>query len=215
MDINVASIEGIKLPPEFYLQSNVVSVTRQLLGKVLVTAFDGQFTAGRIVEAEAYNGQFDKASHAYNNRRTRRTEIMYAEGGVAYVYLCYGLHQMFNVVTGKANIPNAVLIRAVEPIAGIDTMLLRTKKLTADHTLTRGPGNVGKALGLHTQHSGLSLQSSELCIIDDGTTYPDEQLVATERIGVGYAAEDALLPYRLLVANSRYVSGKKGLLQSA
>ena len=198
-----------KLPPAFYQGTDVVAITKNLLGKVLVTNFNDHLTAGRIVEAEAYNGPHDKAAHSYNNRRTKRTEVMFAQGGVAYIYLCYGLHQMFNVVTNAQDIPSAVLIRAVEPIAGIDIMLQRTGKTTAGYDLTKGPGNVGKALGLHTTHSGTTLQSNELFIADDGHQYPDEAIITTKRIGVDYAAEDALLPYRFFVKGSKYVSGRK------
>jgi DNA-3-methyladenine glycosylase len=136
-----------KLPLSFYRQKNVCKVAKALIGKVLVTTFDDIETAGRIVETEAYNGIADKASHAWNGRRTNRTEIMYADGGISYVYLCYGIHHLFNVVTNIENTPHAVLIRALEPLTGIDTMLYRTRKAKLDHTLTRGPGNVSKALG--------------------------------------------------------------------
>ena len=134
---------------------------------------------------------------------------MFAEGGVAYVYLCYGIHQMFNIVTNEQDIPNAILIRALEPLIGIDIMLQRANKIIHGADLTRGPGNVAKALGLHTRHSGATLQSDEVYIADDGFIYPEEAIVVTRRIGVDYAEEDALLPYRFIVRGSKYVSGKK------
>jgi len=198
-----------RLPQSFYDRPDVVAITKDLLGKILVTRFDGSLTAGRIVEAEAYNGPFDKAAHSYNNRRTKRTEVMYGDGGVAYVYLIYGIHQMFNVVTNARGHPNAILIRALEPIAGIDEMLRRSNKNIHGFDLTRGPGNVAKALGLHTTHTGMSLQSDQLYIADDGLRYAETEIIATARIGVDYAAEDALLPYRFVVKGSKYVSGKK------
>jgi DNA-3-methyladenine glycosylase len=198
-----------KLPKAFYERTDVVAITKELLGKVLVSDFENQLTAGRIVEAEAYNGPYDKAAHSYNNRRTRRTEVMYKSGGVAYIYLCYGIHQMFNIVTNLQDAPNAILIRALEPLAGIDIMLARTKKSKASYDLTRGPGNVAKALGLHTSQSGMSLQSDELYLAYDGIKYEEEKVIATPRVGVDYAAEDALLPYRFIVKDSKYVSGKK------
>ena len=203
--------DWIKLPPTFYQRGDVVAITKELLGKILVTNFDSKFTAGRIVEAEAYNGPFDKAAHSYNNRRTNRTEVMFNVGGVAYIYLIYGIHQMFNIVTNIEGIPNAILIRALEPIAGIDTMLERTAKTMHGFDLTRGPGNVAKALGFHTSQTGMSLQSDLLYIADDGFTYNDADLIATTRVGVNYAGEDALLPYRFLVKGNKYVSGKKPL----
>jgi len=135
----------MKLDNSFYDRPNVVRVARDLLGKVLVTEIDGQRTSGRIVEVEAYNGVIDRASHAWSGRRTRRTEVMFGQGGVAYVYLIYGIHHLFNVVTNSKDVPHAVLVRALEPMEGIPEMLRRTGKHVADHTLTRGPGNLSKA----------------------------------------------------------------------
>ncbi|MES2330829.1 MAG: DNA-3-methyladenine glycosylase [Bacteroidota bacterium] len=198
-----------KLPMEFYRQKNVCTVAKALLGKVLVSRFNNIETAGRIVETEAYNGAIDKASHAWGGRRTNRTEIMYAAGGVAYVYLCYGIHHLFNVVTNEEDIPHAILIRGIEPLNGIEHMLQRTGKLRLDNTLTRGPGNVSKALGIYTQHTGLNLQGDELYIADDGFKIKPSQIIATPRIGVDYAGKDALLPYRFIVKDNPYVSGKK------
>ncbi len=194
---------------EFYRQKNVCTVAKALLGKVLVSRFNNIETAGRIVETEAYNGAIDKASHAWGGRRTNRTEIMYAAGGVAYVYLCYGIHHLFNVVTNEEDIPHAILIRGIEPLNGIEHMLQRTGKLRLDNTLTRGPGNVSKALGIYTQHTGLNLQGDELYIADDGFKIKPSQIIATPRIGVDYAGKDALLPYRFIVKDNPYVSGKK------
>jgi len=198
-----------QLPIEFYTRKNVMTIAKDLLGKLLVTRFDGIVTAGRIVETEAYNGAVDKASHAFGNRRTRRTEIMFANGGSAYVYLCYGMHHLFNVVTNTAEIPHAVLIRAIEPLVGMETMLLRTKKNKLDHSITKGPGNVSKALGITTNHTGMSLLKDELFIADDGFAVKRNMILATPRIGVIYAEEDALLPYRFIMKGNPYVSGKK------
>lgn len=198
-----------RLPASFFQRADVVSITRELIGKILVTNFDSQHTAGRVVEAEAYNGPFDKAAHSYNNRRTKRTEIMFSDGGVAYIYLCYGIHQMFNIVTNVEGIPSAILIRALEPVAGVDIMLKRSNKTVHSFDLTRGPGNVAKSLGFHTSQTGMSLESNEIYIADDGFTYPEHEIAVTPRIGVDYAGEDALLPYRFIVKGNKYVSGKK------
>lgn len=198
-----------KLPKEFYLRRDVIRIARELLGKIIVTKFDGIITAARIVETEAYNGAVDKASHAYGNRRTNRTEVMFAEGGIAYVYLCYGIHHLFNVVTNIKDTPHAVLVRAAEPVTGIADMMIRTGKKIQDNTLTRGPGNVSKALGIYTKHTGMSLLSDELYIADDGYKLKPSLVGITPRIGVDYAAEDALLPYRFVVKDNPYVSGKK------
>ena len=150
-----------KLPLNFYKRKDVVAIARELLGKIVVTNFDGIKTSGRIVEAEAYVAHVDKASHAFGGRRTAKNEHMYAHPGTAYVYICYGMHQMFNIVTNEKDIPDAVLIRGIEPLEGIDMMLKRTGKPSLDFTLTKGPGNVGKALGIFKKHSGLHLLHDE------------------------------------------------------
>jgi len=198
-----------KLPAAFYHRSNVVLIAQDLLGKLLVTTFNGALTAGRIVETEAYNGVADKASHSYAGRRTKRTETMYAAGGIAYVYLCYGIHHLFNVVTSVQDTPHAVLIRGIEPVKGIAVMLQRMNKQALDNTVGRGPGNVSKALGIATMHTSLSLLGKEIYIADDGFAVAPAQVVTTPRIGVDYAAEDALLPYRFYLKGNLYVSGKK------
>ena len=187
---------------------NVVQIAKELLGKILVTKWNGIETSGRIVEVEAYNGAIDKASHAAGGRRTNRNEIMYADGGAAYVYLCYGIHHLFNVVTNKQEIPHAILIRALEPVKGIDVMLERTGKKQFDNTLTKGPGNVSKALGIFTKHTGLSLLSNELFIAEDDFILNRKDIAASPRIGVDYAGEDAKLLYRFFVKGNPFVSGK-------
>lgn len=196
-----------KLDHSFYDRSSVVTVARDLLGKILVTEFDGQRTSGRIVETEAYNGVGDRASHAWSGRRTNRTEVMYGVAGTAYVYLIYGIHHLFNVVTNKKDIPNAVLVRALEPLSGIPLMLERTGKPKLDHTLTRGPGNLARALGLRTQHTGISLLEDTIFIEDDGFRYRRSEILTGPRIGVDYAGEDAALPYRFFIKGNPYVSG--------
>ena len=198
-----------KLDYNFYNRDDVVNIARELLGKVLVTQWNGVVTSGRIVETEAYRGVTDRASHAWNGRRTRRTEIMYDDGGKGYVYLCYGIHHLFNVVTNIKETPHAVLVRAVEPLEGISTMLQRTGKKKPDRTLTSGPGNVSKALGLMVLHSGISLLEEAVFIADDGYALKETDIVATTRIGVDYAGQDALLPYRFFIRGNIYVSGKK------
>ncbi|HEY4149585.1 MAG TPA: DNA-3-methyladenine glycosylase [Chitinophagaceae bacterium] len=197
------------LPEAFYRRKNPVRIARELLGKLLVTRFNGEQTSGRIVEVEAYNGIVDKAAHSYGGRRTKRTEVMYSSGGVAYVYLIYGLHHLFNVVTNAQDVPHAILIRGIEPVEGIDIMLRRMKKPKLDHTVGRGPGNVSKALGIRTTHTGLSLLGDTIFIASDGARVGPSRIIATPRIGVDYAAEDALLPYRFYIKDNPYVSGKK------
>jgi DNA-3-methyladenine glycosylase len=197
-----------KLERDFYQRKDVLRISRELLGKILVRKENGIVTSGRIVELEAYAGITDKASHVYGGRRTKRNEVMYAQGGVAYVYLCYGIHHLFNVVTNGQDIPHAILIRSVEPLEGVEEMLRRTGKSKPDHTLTRGPGNVSKALGIHTSQSGISLLGDELFLADDGFVYSKKDIQTSARIGVDYAGEDALLPYRFYIRGNPFVSGK-------
>jgi DNA-3-methyladenine glycosylase len=197
-----------KLDPSFYQSEDVVMLAKLLLGKLLVSQFDGELTSGIIVETEAYRGVVDKASHAYGNRRTGRTEVMFAGGGSAYVYLCYGIHHLFNVVSGPPDVPHAILIRAIEPVEGKDIMLLRSGKEKWDNSIGSGPGNVAKALGIHTRHSGTSLLGHELFIADNGISFRDTEIVSTPRIGVDYAGEDAALQYRFVVKGHPSISAR-------
>lgn len=196
-----------KLPLSFYLRDDVVQIAKDLLGKVLVTDWGEGSTAGRIVETEAYQGTEDRASHA-SKGRTERTDVMFGEGGTAYVYLCYGVHQMFNIVTNQQDTPDAVLIRAVEPMEGVDLMLKRTGKKKLDPTLTSGPGRVGKAFGFHTSQCGLLLSGDELFISDDGFEVPENSIGTSPRVGVDYAGEHAAWHYRFFIRGNPYVSGK-------
>ncbi len=197
-----------KLSFDFYRRDNVLEIARELMGKILVTNWEGIITSGRIVELEAYAGAPDMASHAFGGKITDRNRIMYAEGGIAYVYLCYGIHHLFNVVTNQKDTPHAILIRALDPMQGVPKMLERTGKEELDNSLTRGPGNVSKALGILTRHSGFSLRSKEIYIADDGYQYNNKEIQASPRIGVDYAGSDALLPYRFYVKGNGFVSGK-------
>ena len=195
-----------KLGIQFYEREGVVAIAKELIGKIIITKFDGAMTSGRIVETEAYIGLTDRASHSFGGRRTARNEHMYAKAATAYVYICYGMHHLFNVITNKKDIPDAVLIRAVEPLAGVTTMLKRTNKKKPDHTLTKGPGNVGKALGISKEHSGYNLLGNKIFIIEDMTIAGD--LIGTSRrIGVESSGVAALLPYRFYVKGNKFVSG--------
>jgi DNA-3-methyladenine glycosylase len=196
-----------KLPLSFYLRADVEKIARELLGKVLVTNWGGNITSGRIVETEAYAGEIDNASHA-SRGRTPRTEVIFGTGGTAYVYLCYGIHQMFNIVTNISGIPHAILIRGVEPMEGTGTMLQRTGKTKVDETLTRGPGNVGKAFGFHTSQCGFSLVGEELYIADDGFKIKPSMIGTSPRIGVDYAGDHAGWHFRYFLRGNKYVSGK-------
>ncbi|WP_084370668.1 DNA-3-methyladenine glycosylase [Reichenbachiella faecimaris] len=193
------------LPNGFYLRSNVVEVARDLLGKVLCTEIDGQLCKGKIIEVEAYSGSHDKACHANNGKRTPRTEVMYQQGGCAYVYLCYGIHHLFNVVTNKEGTADAVLIRALEPVKGQYIMAERLK--SNNKKLTNGPGILAKSMGITTQLTGALLHESSVWI-EEGEMVEDYQIIETTRVGVDYAEEDALLPWRFYVKNNPWVSKK-------
>jgi len=198
-----------KLPVHFYDREDVVAIAKELLGKIVFSNIDGNTASGRIVETEAYVAHIDKASHSFAGKRTARNEHMYGKPATSYVYICYGMHQMLNVVTNKKDIPDAVLIRALEPLTGIEIMLQRTGKEKLDNTLTRGPGNVGKALGISKLHSGLDLLGEDLFIYTDNESdVPVDKIGASKRIGVESAGEAALLPYRFYMKGNKYVSGR-------
>ncbi len=188
-----------KLKTDYYLQPDVVMLAKDMLGKVLLTRINNKLTSGIITETEAYAGVTDKASHAFGGRRTRRTEIMYARGGVSYVYLCYGIHHLFNVVTNVKDIPHAVLIRGIKPLKGIPFILQRRKQSRITPKTAAGPGTVSQALGINTAHSGLNLSGSKIWLEDDKLKIADEAIYCGSRIGVDYAGEDALLPYRFFI----------------
>lgn len=198
-----------KLPESFYDREDVVRIARELLGKIVVTMINGIKTSGRIVETEAYVALVDKASHSFAGRRTAKNEHMYCAPATSYIYICYGMHQMLNIVTNKEGIPDAILIRAVEPVEGIPVMLKRTGKAKADYTITKGPGNVGKALGLSKSHSGKNVLKGEIVLYSDAkSNIPDSMIGSSKRIGVESAGEDGLLPYRFYVRGNKYVSGR-------
>ncbi len=192
-------MNGKLLTESFYTRPDVVKISRELIGKVLCTRIDGQLTEAIITETEAYAGVNDKASHAYGGRRTKRTEVMFWQGGYAYIYLCYGMYSLFNVVTNVDGTPHAVLIRGGVPLTGTDIMLQRTGKKKAGKDLLIGPGKLSKALGLHFSQTGTPLSGDMIWIEDRGIKIPAAVITATPRIGVDYAGEDAKLPYRFLV----------------
>ncbi|KFF21948.1 DNA-3-methyladenine glycosylase [Chryseobacterium sp. JM1] len=195
-----------KLPLSYYLNQDVLFLAKDLLGKVLFTEINGDITAGIIVETEAYFGVVDKASHAYGGRRTERTETLYSQGGVSYVYLCYGIHHLFNVVTSVDGEPHAVLVRAVEPLVGQEIMELRRNMPAEKAAISSGPGSAAKALGIDRSFNKKDLTENEIWVEDHGIRYTSEDIIEGPRIGVAYAQEDALLPWRFYVKGNKYVS---------
>ncbi|RZK48432.1 MAG: DNA-3-methyladenine glycosylase [Pedobacter sp.] len=198
-----------KLDGGFYGQNNVINLSKALLGKVIYTNFNGLLTAGKIVETEAYNGVMDKASHAYRGRFTPRTQTMYHAGGIAYIYLCYGIHHLFNVVVGDKNNPIAILVRGIEPLEGIDIMLDRRKMKSITPQLTAGPGSLSQALGIKTTQNEISLLGDDIWIQDNGITIAETDIIKSPRVGVSYAAEHALLPWRFSLKDNKFVSKPK------
>ena len=195
----------MKLPVSFYRRTDVVAISRELLGKYLFTCINGELTGGYIVETEAYNGIIDKASHSFGNRLTPRTKTMYLQGGIAYVYLCYGIHEMFNIVTSVEGQPHAILIRAIQPTDGIEIMLARRNMGVLKPNITSGPGSVAQALDISRNINAITLQSDTLWIEDRGLVIPGENIAAVPRVGVAYAGEDDLLPYRFYIKGNIYV----------
>ncbi|MFN6946165.1 MAG: DNA-3-methyladenine glycosylase [Cytophagaceae bacterium] len=199
----------MKVNKDFYLQNDVLEISRSLLGKFLFTNINGCLTGGMIVETEAYKAPEDKASHAYGNRRTARTETFYQEGGISYVYMCYGIHHLFNIITNFENIPHAVLVRGIEPVEGMDIMLERRKKDRISHELTAGPGSLSQALGITREHNGLSLRENVIWIEDRNIQIEQEQILAGPRVGIAYAEEFALMPWRFSIKGNKFVSRAK------
>lgn len=196
----------MRLSSDYYLQPDIVAIAEDLVGKILVTHLNNQLCRGLITETEAYAGVTDRASHAFGGRNTPRTQTMFRQGGIAYIYLCYGIHHLFNVVTNTEGVPHAALIRAIEPLEGIEHMLTRRNTQKVDHNLTNGPGKVSSALGLITSLSGTSLTGNQIWIEDDGIKIKSADIIRSPRVGVGYAKEDALLPYRFRLKDNKWVS---------
>ncbi|HKK88415.1 MAG TPA: DNA-3-methyladenine glycosylase [Saprospiraceae bacterium] len=191
------------LSASFYLRKDVEQLARALLGKHL----HFRDMVVRIVETEAYRAPDDRACHAYGNKRTPRTETMFLPGGHAYIYLCYGIHHLFNIVTGPKDEAHAVLIRAVEPIKGLEKMRQKRNYPKKDQSLTNGPGKWTQALGLTTALDGQSLLTDEL-FLTKGETVSDSEILTSKRIGVDYAGECADRPWRFFLKDSDFVSKK-------
>lgn len=198
-----------KLDQSFYERDDVLTISKELLGKFLMTSINGVVTGGMIVETEAYNGRCDKACHAFPGKRTKRTEIMYKAGGKAYVYLCYGIHYLFNITTNVVDKADAVLVRAIEPVEGIDIMLKRRNLQVLKPQISAGPGVLTQALGITKNHYGADLSGPEVWIEDRNNTINPDSIVAGPRIGVAYAEEDALLPWRFYIEGNKFVSKLK------
>ena len=187
-----------KIPPNYYRNADTLELARDLLGKLIFTQTEKNIIcSGIITETEAYLGATDRASHAWRNRKTLRTQTMYMPGGLAYIYLCYGIHHLFNIVTNIENVPHAILVRGVFPVMGKKTMEQRTGKKVSIHL--DGPGKFTKAFGIHKDYNGTSLAGDKIWLEDKNISIPCSAIESGPRIGIDYAGEDATLPYRFLV----------------
>lgn len=200
------------MPESFFLDDDVVVQARRLLGKVIVTDIGGYRCRARIVETEAYRAPDDRACHAWNNRRTARTETMFARGGHAYVYLCYGIHHLFNVVTGPEDMAHAVLVRGVEPLENTAIMLKRRRHQKVTPQLTAGPGVLSQALGITTRLSGIFMPEADapVQLADDGYRLAADDIRIGTRVGVASAGDDALRPWRFSIRGNPWVSPRLG-----
>lgn len=195
----------MRLEPHFYERDNVVKIARELIGKYLFTNIQGVITGGRVVETEAYSWK-ERGCHAYGGKMTARNKVMFESGGCAYVYLCYGMHNLFNVVTNKAGLADAVLIRAIEPVEGIDTMKQRRGNIPSPFHLTSGPGKLTKAMGIDRTFNGKFLINTDVWIEDRGEKVSSKGIEASTRIGIDYAGNDAMLPWRFTLKKNPWVS---------
>jgi DNA-3-methyladenine glycosylase len=194
----------LKLEESFYQRSDATKIAKELLGKTLYTRINKKITSGIIVETEAYS-HVEKGCHAYLNRKTKRNEVMFNDGGYAYVYLCYGIHNLFNVVTGSAGTGDAVLIRALEPMDGLEIMKQRMNTSNL-RRITSGPGKLTKALGIDRSFNAKHLTGSDVWIGDEGLIVKKQQIVSSKRIGIDYAGADADLPWRFTIDGNVWVS---------
>lgn len=200
-------LQSGKLSRNFYTR-NTLEVLSDCLGKLVVSDQHGILTVGRITEAEAYLGHEDKAAHSYKGRHTPRTAIMFAEGGHSYVFVVH-THMQFNIVTETTGIPQAILIRGIEPILGIDNMTQRRQNEDI-FSLGTGPGKLTKSLGITKDlHYGIDLtRSNELFLADDGYTLKEEEIIKTTRVGIDYAEEYVKKPWRYYIKGSKFISRK-------
>lgn len=199
-----------KLSKSFYQRSDVPQIARELLGKKLCTHINNQYTSGIIVETEAYCAPEDPASHAFQNRFTKRTKPFFDAGGISYVYLIYGLYKLFNVVTNVENVPHAILIRGLEPIDGVDVMLERRKLTSIKRNLTGGPGLLSMALGIEMMHNQEPL-NGDLIWIEDGPTLASNEICASPRVGLGKNVFEPYysIPWRFRIKNNPFTSPAK------
>ena len=195
----------MKLDYDFY-QKDAVQAAKNLLGKIIVRKYEGKTIKVKIVDTEAYMGAQDKASHAYNNKKTKRTETMFAEGGLAYIYLIYGMYYCFNIVTAEEDNPHAVLIRAVEPVDGLE-IIKENRKIKSNkvETLTNGPGKLSQALKIDKSLNGCDLvKSNQLYLLDNQVD--DFIMEKVPRVNIDYAEEYKDKKWRFYIKENKFIS---------
>ncbi len=190
---------------QLLLSDDVVKIAKQCIGLEIYTKFNDQLTSGIITETEAYAGENDRASHAFGGRRTSRTETMYGSAGTAYIYLCYGMHHLFNIVTGPQGTPHAVLLRGIKPTHGEELMRSRMNNSTGK-LQTDGPGKATKALGITTSFNGLLIDGNSIGLRNPSFNIGDLEILEGPRIGVDYAGSDAFLPYRFYIRKNNFLT---------
>jgi DNA-3-methyladenine glycosylase len=203
--IDTLSPLNLKLTESFYRRKNVVTIARELLGKGLFTCIDNVITGGIVVETEAYSWK-ERGCHAFGGKKTNRNAVMFEGGGVVYVYVCYGMHHLVNIVTNRENVAEAVLIRAIEPVEGLSTMFRRRPLIKKEYHLTSGPGKLTRALGIDRNWNGKSLLNSEIWIEDLKFKISRPQITCGPRIGIDYAGDDAKLPWRFCLKDNLWLS---------
>lgn len=207
--IPVKVVKKEKLSREFYTQTDVIGLSKKLLGKYLCTNIKGKYCSGMIVETEAYKAPEDHGSHAFGNLRTARTEAMFAKGGSAYVYLIYGIYKLFNVITHKEGVAHAILVRAIEPVEGTETMLYRRKMKDMKKNLCSGPGLLTQALGIDMTHNKTDLTGKMLWIEDRGKYIPPEQVICSPRVGLNISEPYKSIPWRFRIKDNPWTSSAK------
>lgn len=195
-----------KLSKDFYQRDETLKIAIELLGKDIFTRIDGKLCGGKIVETESYCGPEDRGSHAFNDRKTPRNEMMFKAGGLVYMYICYGIHDMLNIVTGKEGSSHAILIRALEPHTGLETMKNRRNIYNNNIRLCKGPGALTKALGLNKTHNGTDIESNEIWISDANNSIPGDLIMSSARIGMNFEGPFKLIPWRFYLKGNPFVS---------
>ncbi|MBK0382311.1 DNA-3-methyladenine glycosylase [Pedobacter sp. SD-b] len=197
----------MNLDNTFYHRNDTVKMAKELIGKFLFSNVDGKLTGGMIVETEAYMGSIDSSCHTFNNRKTERNATMFNRGGVSYMYVCYGIHDMLNIVTGDEGNSQVILVRAVEPKFGLDIMQQRRGQVPLNR-LAKGPGSLAKALGLNKSFDNSSLTDGLIWIENKGIEFLEKDIIESPRIGLSCPEPYFSIPWRFFLKGNKFVSAK-------